>query len=570
MILVMACATPYSSPPAITSQVEDWRDEVIYQVVVDRFADGDVNNNWNITHDPSELTRYHGGDWQGLIDHVDYLEALGVSAIWISPIVENVEEDAGIAGYHGYWTRSFVDVNPHFGDLLKLRELVDVMHQHGIKVIVDIVVNHIGQLFYYDINQNGQPDITTWYATDGSDSLDIVTEWDPAFDSRGIQSFTSLGESGPAPLEWVYMPEITRTPPEPAEFWDDSWYHRRGRVTDWGDLEQVQLGDFPGGLKDLATEREDVREALVAVFSDWITQTDIDGYRIDTVKHVEREFWQVFTTAIRAHAQSLGKENFFLFGEVFDGDDALIGSYTGEGLLDSNVYFSQKYQVFDGVFKGGGPTSTIKTLFDQRDTHYGTAPTGPAGIAARDLLVNFLDNHDVPRFLYGESDTSALKAALLFQLTEDGIPCIYYGTEAGFNGGNDPANREPLWLAHATDHELFSYISSLTQLRRSSPALSRGSLNLIWTTDHVGEEEDAGILAFERWYQEEGALVLINTHPFKTSVTAYGETELPVSFAPGTTLTQAWPPEGAGSSWTVSATGTLRVELAPRFGLVLW
>jgi len=135
----------------------EWRDEVIYQVLVDRFADGDPSNTYNIGTDPNELTGWMGGDWQGLIDKVDYLKKLGVTALWISPAVKNVEEDAGISGYHGYWTQDYVATNPHFGDIAKMREMVDVMHDNGIKIILDIVANHVGQLFYYDINGNGSP-----------------------------------------------------------------------------------------------------------------------------------------------------------------------------------------------------------------------------------------------------------------------------------------------------------------------------------------------------------------------------------------------------------------------------
>ena len=175
LLAASACApsNPYGENPQITNHVDDWRDEVMYQLITDRFANGERDNDFNVTRDPTDLARHHGGDWQGIIDEVDYLSDLGVTAIWISPVVLNVEEDAGVAGYHGYWTQDFERTNPHFGDIARLRELVDVMHQHDIKVIVDIVANHVGQLFYYDINQNGQPDIQVWYSADG-------TELDPS------------------------------------------------------------------------------------------------------------------------------------------------------------------------------------------------------------------------------------------------------------------------------------------------------------------------------------------------------------------------------------------------------
>ena len=563
------CSPPeFADAPAITNHVEDWRDEILYQVIVDRFANGDVNNDFNVTDDERDLARHLGGDWQGLMDRSDYLEALGVTALWISPVVLNVEEDAGVSGYHGYWTQDFESTNPHFGDLAALRALVEHMHERDIKVIVDIVLNHVGQAFYYDINQNGQPDITAYYATDGSDEVDLVTEWDPAYDPRRIQSFTSLGEAGEAPIQFVYMPEINRTPPLPRGFQDETWYNRRGRVTDWGDFEQVVYGDFPGGLKDLATENPNVRAELIAIFSDWITQTNIDGFRIDTVKHIEEDFWVEFCTAIRAHAADLGKERFLMFGEAFDGDDALIGGYTQPGMLDAMVYFSQKYQVYDDVFGRGGATSKVASLMEQRELNYGTSPQeGGVEVSPAELTVNFIDNHDVSRFLFEQPDTDALRLALTYLLTQDGVPLIYYGTEQDFDGGNDPSNREPLWWSdYDTDGETFQHVARLSEVRKASSALRRGATALVWTTDHTGEEEDAGILAFERSDGEQTALVALNVSE-TPSVTRFDGASMAVSFAPGTTLVEVFPSD-RGRSVVVESDGTVDIELEGRAGSV--
>ena len=125
----------------VQTHVEDWRDQVIYQLVVDRFANGDARNDHRV--DPTALARYQGGDWQGVIDRLDYLEALGVTALWISPLVLNVDTDAGIDGYHGYWAIDLTRVNPHFGDLATLRAMVDEAHARGMLVILDIVTNHM-------------------------------------------------------------------------------------------------------------------------------------------------------------------------------------------------------------------------------------------------------------------------------------------------------------------------------------------------------------------------------------------------------------------------------------------
>lgn len=566
--------TPYAEPPALTSEVDDWRDEIIYQLLVDRFANGDINNDYNVSERPDVLSRHLGGDWQGVIDNVGYLQALGVTVVWVSPIVVNVEEDAGVAGYHGYWTQDFKGTNPHFGDIAKFRELVDVLHAHGIKVILDIVTNHVGQLFYYDINRNGQPDTTIYGSGDqdeveNGDPIEIITEWDPAYDARGIQGWTSLGESGPSPLGWVYMPELNRIPPEPAVFHDDDWYNRRGRVTDWNQFDQVVYGDFPGGLKDLDTANPEVVAALIDVFQFWIEQTNIDGYRIDTVKHVEHGFWRQFAPAMREFAAERGKEKFFLYGEAFDGDDALIGSYTFDQELDSVFYFSQKFQVYDDVFKRGGPTSKVESLFTARAVNYESTPhDGGIGLSPQVSLVNFIDNHDIPRFLY-DGDEDALRAALVYLFTQDGIPCVYYGTEQGFAGGNDPANREPLWSsAYDTSGPLFQHVSALATLRRGSVALRRGAFQIRWASDRVDGEEDAHVLAFERADGDDRVLVVINTDDEGPAHTSFQGNDMPVGFDPGTTLEVVFP-AGIERTFTVSGAGTVRVDVDPYEALVL-
>jgi alpha-amylase len=576
--LLAGCIDPstYAESPVITSNVVDWRDEVVYQLLVDRFANGDINNDYNAAKNDEVLSRYLGGDYQGVIERADYLSELGVTALWVSPIVANVEEDAGVASYHGYWTQDFKGVNPHFGDLAKFREMVQILHERDIKVILDIVVNHIGQLFYYDINRNGQPD-TTVYGSGSQfgedpfweDPLEVVTEWDPRFDERGVQGWTSLGESGPAPLGWVYMPEINRLPPEPAGFHNDEWYNRRGRVTDWDVTEQVVKGDFPGGLKDLDTTHPDVVAALIDVFQYWITETDIDGYRIDTVKHVEHGFWQQFNPAIRDHAASLGKDNFLQFGEVFDGDDELIGSYSFDNELDSLFYFSQKWQVFDDVFKRGGPTKNVETLFALRSVNYGDqAWDNGIGVAPQQSLINFIDNHDIPRFLFDNSDERALSAALTFLLTEDGVPCIYYGTEQGFSGGNDPANREPLWWSgFATDGALFQHTANLIRVRRTYLALRRGDFSLRWTSERTADEEDAGMLAFERSIDDDRVLVVIHTKD-GTGSTSFDGASMATGFQAGTELAVIYPLDD-DRTFTVDSGGNLKVELGAYESLVL-
>ncbi len=666
----------------LTTNVSDWRDEVIYQLIVDRFNNGDINNDFNV--DTRSMSRYHGGDWQGIIDKLDYLQELGVTTLWISPPVKNVEEDADFASYHGYWTVDFIKHNPHFGDLATLRRLSNELHKRGMKLILDIVTNHVGQVFFYDINMNGKPN--DWLAgagypdkgsqrtEDTLSELSRVTEYDPDFRASGIRAYTSMGISGQAPIVFFDIPSINRTAPgpknidldgdgkitTPAEimgFSNPNWYHQKGRTYDYdtqieydyntrsyvykikydaatlktlkgtgiydecrpyvgigddgniynpwktctstnncceakgasspythrftnfdgsaGDYldgtprqyyqnDQTLLGDFPGGLKDVATEREDVRKAMVQVFSYWIDATDCDGFRIDTLKHVEYSFWEYFAPAIRAHAAMRGKTNFLMYGEAFDGNDNLLAAYTlNENSVDSVFLFSQKYAI-DQAFKcapgntavalcgNGGANGTASlygwddgvrnaggrhALFSDKPRPGGVIDSQGNGVAPRDLLVNFLDNHDVGRYLYDRPDekgVQSLQNALSFLLMQRGIPCIYYGTEQGYMGGNDPGNREDMWdrtasifaqnpnLGYAnynawdTGNPLFRHIQKLIRIRKAAPVLRRGTVsNVVYTTSTSGD--DAGIYAFTKTYEGKNAVIIVNTHETQTS-----------------------------------------------------
>ncbi|HEX4458125.1 MAG TPA: alpha-amylase family glycosyl hydrolase [Polyangia bacterium] len=598
-------------------QAGDWRDEVVYQLLVDRFADGDLNNDVSVV--PGALGLYQGGDWQGVIDHLDYLKTLGVTALWISPVVRNLETDANFDGYHGYWQQDFEHVNPHFGDLAKLRELTTKAHAQGFKVILDIVTNHVAQLFYYDINGNGSPDETVYGAGCGEQApadvqpcpggaiITHISEYDPDFDPNGVRGYSSLGFSGPAPVRWIYDAAIDRQPTLPGAgagqedsrqfgFQRLDWYHKKGRITDYGIRDQVLTGDFPGGLKDLATERDDVTAALTAVFARWIQAGDFDGFRIDTLKHVDHPFWQSFAGNLRKYVSgqvtlpdptdphdanktvpplTVPKSKFFMFGESFDGDDVLNGSYTFNQEVDSTFYFSQKFNVFDNVFKNNGPTTAIQDQFNNKETDYASVPNdNGVGVAARDILVNFLDNHDVPRFLFDKPSLPALHNALAYLMTEDGVPCIYYGTEQEFDGGNDPYNRERLWDTNFdTSNATFQWIQRLIRIRKAYAPLREGALDIVWTTAHVATEEDANLVAFERSLNGHTMLMVMNTSDTQASETSSvltGGAPMTTSFAAGTALVDILAAAGdASANLTVGANGALTVPVAPRGARIL-
>jgi alpha-amylase len=594
---------------ALATHVDDWRDEVIYQVLVDRFDNGDVGNDFLVNND--DLARYQGGDWQGLMDRMGYLQELGVTTLWISPVVRNVETDANVDGYHGYWAQDWGAVNPHFGSLATLQELVREAHRRDMKVIIDIVTNHVGQAFFYDLNLNGVADIN-FQNNGGPMPVRHYTEYDPDFDPRGVQAFTSLGEAGPAPVVFQYDPATNHVPPAPALFEDPAVYNRKGRTFNFDDPDQLLHGDFPGGLKDIDTKRCDVKQEFVEVYARWIEQTDADGYRIDTIKHVEYEFWRYFTQRLRKRLAEQGKTNFLMFGEVFDGRDDLLGSFTKHDILgdydlvrllgqsvpdgptdeeqlaeeqgcspegdpitgdqiDSVFYFSQHFQAVRDVFTSAQSTDRIKTLWESRASTWGTEPNERGvGVAPADMPINFIDNHDVARFLYNVKDSPAevrralLQNVLLFISTAQGIPCIYYGTEQEFDGGNDPANRERMWDGgFDTSGPTFQWTKRILALRQQYVALRRGGSHVVYATAHTGEEADAGIFAFERFGEEipgKYALMVFNTHQAHASTPVFEGEAMVVSAPPGTVLVDVL---ADGASYTVNPDGTLDITVEP-------
>lgn len=620
------------APVKMATHAGDWRDAVIYQVLIDRFHDGDDGNNYLL--DRENMARYHGGDWVGLESKLDYLVDLGVNTLWISPVVKNIETDANVDGYHGYWAVDLTEVNAHFGSLDDLRSLVQAAHDRDMLVVIDIVANHMGQLFFYDMNLNGVPDILlqgTGTRPQGSpvppgfdqSGFTHVTEYDPDFNPLGIQAFTSLGPAGLAPIVFPFNPATGHVTPRPAVFADPEVYNRKGRTFNYDDPQQLLTGDFPGGLKDVNTTRCDVKQAFVDSYARWIELSDADGFRIDTVKHVEREFWRYFTQRVRQRLAAGGKTKFFMFGEAFDGNDALVGQFTKNDLptdqaqlakenscdkgpaitgdqLDSAFYFPQHYQVFRDVFQDAQSTDRIANLWANKSTNYGTVPpANSAGLPATKALVNFMDNHDVARFLYfakirvDQQMASAslrdrelrlqamLHNALLMLFTAEGIPCLYYGTEQQYRGGNDPSNREDMWnpvpflgetatpAPFDTTNPTFTLIKRLTKLRQDHAQLRRGDAKVVWSTARTGDESDAGIFAFERTGGDAGqayALVVFNTNQVHDSRTAFEGATMKVSAPAGAVLVDVL---AGNSEYTVAGDGSLDLTLPPVSGMLL-
>jgi glycosidase len=476
-------ATAFIRTPARGQQTPDlWQRQSIYQIITDRFYDGDpANNNADGNYDPSghRGTSVHGGDFKGIEQKLDYIKALGATAIWISPVVLNARGE-----FHGYAGRDFYRVDPHWGTLADLRHMIRAAHARGILAIDDVVVNHGGDLV--DSGDPGYPKFK--HPPDG-----YALRW------------RNPNRQYPAPFD------LNATNTTLAAL-----FHNNGCIQDYKDATQVELGEL-SGLDDFRTESDYVRERMIEIYEYWIREAGFDGFRIDTVKHVEIGFWQKWCPAVRACAAAQGKPGFFMFGEVYDGSDRLCGSYTGttaggpfalDSVLDYPLYFRTK-----SVFAQA--TGSTKQLEDRY-----AAIAGNYDPCAQMRLVTFLDNHDQPRFLSAanaNNNADRLKVALAFLYTARGIPCLYYGTEQAFNGGNDPYDREDMFAGQFEQgpsvgdnfnmtHPLFQWVAKLNNLRRLYPALQTGLHANLWSTTN-----GPGLFAYARRLSTQEVFVALNT-----------------------------------------------------------
>ena len=463
-----------------------WRNQNIYQIITDRFFDGDPsNNNFYGGAEPATGNKTHGGDWAGVERKLDYIKALGATAIWISPVLKNGNGDFD---YHGYAATDFYNVDPRFGNLQDLQRLVREAQKRGILVINDVVVNHGST--WVDSGDFGWPNFV--YPPGG---------YNLRYNSGGRQYAFPFD---PASISSVYGNSNLA-----------NIFHNNGTTQNWTDATQVELGELLS-LDDFKTETPYVRQRMKEIWTHWIDSVGFDAYRLDTVKHVEMGFWNEWSPAIRAAAQAADKPNFFQFGEVFDGSDAKVGSYTGtksggnykmESVLDYPLY----YQVGSVFATATGNTGQI-------EGRYNNLTTANYDASALDSLVLNIDNHDNPRFLAAAgSTTGRLELALVFMYTARGVPSLYYGTEQDFNGGADPNNREDMFdgafeqgPSNGDNFNMtsarFKLVAKLNNLRRLYPALRTGTYHSLWANFGA-----PGLLAYARRLNGEEAYVVINT-----------------------------------------------------------
>lgn len=511
--------------------------EQFYFVMTDRFENADTTNDeggltgdrLTTGFDPTDKGFYNGGDIAGLRAQLDYIEGLGTSAIWLTPSflnrpVQGTGENAS-AGYHGYWITDFTQIDPHLGTNAELEALIADAHARGIKVYFDIITNHTADVISYAENQYSYIDqaTTPYYMADG------VTPFDPADYADGTTPFPPLDANQSFPYTPVIAPADADVK-VPAWLNDPTLYHNRGDSTYSG--ESTTYGDF-SGLDDLMTEHPTVVDGFIDVYQGWI-DLGIDGFRIDTVKHVNFEFWEQWTTEVLDYAHAANKPDFFMFGEVYDADPAKLSPYVRRTDMNSVLDFT--FQSAASTFARGFSPDSLTQLFAGDDMY--TTPTTSAS-----ALPTFLGNHDMGRigyFVQGDGDglqRSELAHSLMY-LTR-GQPVVYYGDEQGFAGlGGDKSARQTLFASEVaeytgqqlltgetvgsvdrfdTDAPLYEHIAALADLRAATPALESGAQI---ERPVSGDGEDT-VYAFSRVHRDEQVehLVAVNNAGTAASVT---------------------------------------------------
>jgi pullulanase-type alpha-1,6-glucosidase len=473
--------------------------EQYYFVLPDRFADGEESNDrgglsggrLKTGYDPADKGFYHGGDLQGVIDKLDYIQGLGTTAIWLAPVFENRpvqgSGDDVSAGYHGYWITDFTRVDPHFGTNADLKRLVQLAHRRGMKIYLDIIANHTADVIQYAENKYDYVDKATSPYRDAQGR-----SFEDRNYSDGRNGFPQVSTKS-FPYTPVFPTAADARAKTPAWLNDPTMYHNRGNSTFSG--ENAEYGDF-SGLDDLWTERPEVVRGLTKVYSDWIANTGIDGYRLDTVKHVDLDFWPQFSNGIAQAAARAGKKNFFMFGEVYSADQEIESTYVRRGGLPATLDFSFQ-DAAKGFVAGAGSAQALADVY-AKDDLYTARDTGA------DRLPTFLGNHDMGRIgsfieTGGTDPASYLRrdelAHELMFLTR-GQPVVYSGDEQGFTGpGGDKDARQDMFASrtadyldddligtdrtHAVDnyntaHPLYRTIAGLAALRKAHPALRDG------------------------------------------------------------------------------------------------
>ena len=496
--------SPFPSPA-------DWRDQAIYFLMVDRFNNPSSPPN-HAPFDDSTFAKFQGGKFSGVQAQLSYIKGLGTGAIWLSPVLKNLPFEQT---YHGYGIHNFLHADPRFADVPanaddELRKLVDAAHSAGLYVILDIVLNHTGDAFAY-VCDSGETSCTS----SGGAQADFRSFARPVLwrDATGAARFPDIATIPSPPVDALVWP---------VEFHKNDYFRRQG--TGAG-----TIGDFDS-LKQFRTDLDDVQRFLIRAYQYVIARFDIDGFRIDTLRYLLNDLPRLFGNSMREFALSIGKKNFFTFGEVFVGDaEQQIAQFIGRATSDQSqmvgVDAALDYPLFFNlkpVVKASSPPSDLVAMYAFRKQIEANILSSH-GDATR-YFVTFLDNHDVKeriRFVkpgdeHKFDDQVTLGITCLYCLP--GIPCLYYGTEQALHGvGNDEAVREALWGGPGFDKASFYYrqISRMAAVRNAQPALRYGRFYFRPIsgnhTDFGVSTFPNGVLAFSRILNDEEVIVVANT-----------------------------------------------------------
>jgi len=483
----------------------EWREEFIYFLMVDRFHDDHVRapvrsaGKMQGFGKGEQLQKTCGGTLKGINNHLDYIKDLGCTSLWLSPVYEN-NADA----YHGYAIQDYTRVDKRFGSMDDLANLVDAAHAHDMRVFLDIVLHHTGNNWSYPYDH-------PYYYYNGA-----------------VFPFG----------EWRYEDK-----PVPVEFRNPDLYWRKGQIRNFDSYPETREGDFQY-LKtfknDDSPEALYIQEMLTKIHCYWIRETDVDGFRLDAVKHMGEKDISQFCSHIREYAYKLGKRNFFLFGELVGPEEMYnqyIGPKTSIILEDTAIYYGLNsvldfplYQVLADVIIG--KVTSEKLVERYESLRKSALSRGEFG----EFLVTFLDNHDQvghaikERFGHDATEDQII-AGVGFLLCALGTPCIYYGTEQGFQGsGEEDWNvRESMFSLDDVTHnaldksrKIYKQISKVAALRKDNAALKFGRMYMRdFSNDgkvfHLPFYDDC-LLAFSRILFDEEVLIVYNR-----SVTKVGE-----------------------------------------------
>lgn len=516
-----------------TPSPDSWENEVLYFLVADRFSNGQEQCLYNRAEDyenalatPQGRTAWDksgsgwvGGTLNGICSKLDYLKNLGITAVWVSPIFRQV---SFCATYHGYGIQNFLAVDPHFGTESDLRRLVDEAHRRGMYIILDVILNHTGNVFTY---KDGDPPY--------SSAVKDVAGFN---DAAGIPSIPPEGFDAAALGEGDGI--------RPIELMRLETFSRKGHIEHWDSSPDFIDGDF-FSLKNVFTGTGNAGDAgdfqpsqaltiITECYKYWIAAADIDGFRLDTVKHVQPGATRYFAREIHEFAAALGKTNFYIIGEITGGFEFALDMKRRTG-IDAALGINRIPDALENTAKGWHEPDSFFNLFKNEDI---------AGEEEnrwyKDSVVTMFDDHDMvtqqefkSRFCADTMTAPLVVNALMLNLMSPGIPCIYYGTEQQFDGagGDDKYIREGMFECSFgafrttgrhffnTENAVYTELARLTAVRKKYTTLRQGRTYVrmvsyegsAFEVPHkIGNNRHSGVIAWSRILSDEEMLMVIN------------------------------------------------------------